>query len=107
VMHDTSNLKLVEAAEKGFASGGSKGMLQNMLDLQKRFYDRGQLSPYWLAETAGLLGDKQDALKYLQIAYDNHDENAHQMANDPAFASVRNEPAYQDLAAKTGIPVRN
>ena len=107
LMHDNSNLKLVEAAEKGFASGGSKGMLQNVLDLQKKFYDRGQLSPYFVAETAGFLGDKADTLKYVQIAYDKHDENAHQMANDPAFACVRTEQAYLDLAAKTGIPVRN
>ncbi len=51
LMHDKPALQLVEAAEKGYASGGSKGMLQSMLVLQKTLYERGLLSPYRLAQT--------------------------------------------------------
>jgi DNA-binding winged helix-turn-helix (wHTH) protein/Tfp pilus assembly protein PilF len=106
LLHDNSSLKLAETAEKGYATGGTQGMLRNMLALQKKLYDRGLQSPYSLAQTNALLGDRSDALKYLQIAYDTHDELTVQIESDLAFASFHDDPAFQELVTKLGLPAR-
>jgi DNA-binding winged helix-turn-helix (wHTH) protein/Tfp pilus assembly protein PilF len=106
LMHDDSGLKLVDAAAKGFAAAGAQGMLRNMLALQKKLYESGLQSPYSVAQTDSLLGNKQDALQYLKIAYDKHDDSMVHLESDPAFTSLNHEPAYQDLVAKLKFPSR-
>jgi DNA-binding winged helix-turn-helix (wHTH) protein/tetratricopeptide (TPR) repeat protein len=106
LLHDTSSLKLVDAAEKGFAAGGLRGMLQNTLDLQKKLYERGLQSPYLTAQTNARLGNKQEALRYLQIAFDKHDEQIIQVNNDRAFNNLHTDPAYRNLIARLEIPAR-
>lgn len=107
LLRDNSSLKLVDTAEKGFAAAGTQGILQNVHTLQKRLYDRGLQSPYSLAETDSVLGNKQEALAYLKIAYDRHDENVVRVEGDAAFANLRDEPAYKDLVARLGFSTRN
>src|SRR5450755_951190 len=104
LLRDSSSLKLVDAAQKGFAARGFRGMLENTLEEQQKLYDRGLLSPYLLAQTASLLGSKAEALRYLQIAFDKHDEQVIQINNDRAFENLHDNPAYRDLVARLGIP---
>jgi len=106
LMRDPSGLKLVETAEKGFAASGYRGMLQNVRTLQKNLYERGLQSPYSLARTDAYLGNKQEALAYLKISYDKHEEYIPQIKADSAFNSLQDEPAYQDLVARLGFPAR-
>lgn len=107
LLKDNATLKLIDAAEKGYASGGAQGMLRNELALQQRLYERGMLSPYALAETNSLLGNKREAFRYLQIAYDRHDDSTVQVESDPDFNNLHNEPAYKNLVARLGIPPQN
>lgn len=107
LMHDASSLKLVEAAEKGYAAGGSQGMLKSMQGAQKKLYERGQLSPYALAQTDALLGDKQGALQLLKTAYEKHDERTVDASTDPIFNILRNEPAYKEIVARLALPAHN
>ncbi len=107
LLRDNSSLKLVETAEKGFAAEGAQEMLQNVRTLQKKLYDRGLQSPYSLAETDSLLGNKQEALEYLKIAYDRHDDNVLRVEGDSALTNLRDEPAYKDLVAKLGFPTQD
>ncbi len=106
LLRDNTSLKLEDASEKGFATGGLQGLLQNKRDLQKKLYDRGQQPAYSLAETESLLGDKPEALRYLQIAYDKHDESVVQIANDTSFKNLHADPTYQSLVDRVGIPVQ-
>jgi hypothetical protein len=107
LMRDNSSLKLADAASKGFAAAGAPGMLRNTLALQKKLYESGLQSPYFVAETDSLLGNKQEALQYLKVAYDKHDDSMVRLESDPAFTNLTHEPAYQDLVAKLGFPTRN
>jgi hypothetical protein len=68
LMHDASALSISEATEKGFATGGGKGLLEALSLEQQKLYDRGQFSPYYLAETYSIRGRNQEALGYLKIA---------------------------------------
>jgi DNA-binding winged helix-turn-helix (wHTH) protein/Tfp pilus assembly protein PilF len=106
LMRDNPSLKLVESAEKGLAAGGKPGMLQNVLELQQKLYERGQEPAYALAETDSLLGNKKAALHYLQIAFDKHDEGTVQVGNNPGFNNLHSDPTYQSLLARMGLPAQ-
>jgi DNA-binding winged helix-turn-helix (wHTH) protein/Tfp pilus assembly protein PilF len=106
LLQDRSSLKLVDSAEKGYAAAGYHGMLQNMQPLQLKLYERGLQSPYAVAQTDSLLGNKLEALRYLQIAYDKRDEAMLEFESDAAFTNLHDEPAYKDLVAKLALPAR-
>jgi len=107
LMRDSPSLKLVETANKGLAAAGEKGMLQNMRSAEKELFERGLVSPYSLARIDSLLGNKQEALQYLKIASDKHDEFFVQLPGDVAFKNLHGDPAYNDLAARLGFPQHN
>jgi tetratricopeptide (TPR) repeat protein len=104
LMHDSSALAIADAAKKGFATGGGKGLLEALRLQQQRLFERGLFSPYSLAETCSLLGNKQEALRYLKIAYDRHDDHIPEMAGNHVFANLHNEPAFQQLLSEVGLP---
>jgi DNA-binding winged helix-turn-helix (wHTH) protein/Tfp pilus assembly protein PilF len=100
LMQDKSAMRLADMAAKAYAAGGGQGMLQNIQMQQQKLYDRGSLSPYSLALTDSALGHKQEALHYLEIAYDQHDENLAGIANEPLFENLHDEPAYKELVGR-------
>ncbi|MFI5114571.1 MAG: winged helix-turn-helix domain-containing protein [Terriglobales bacterium] len=104
LMHDSSALAVVEATEKGFAAGGGKDLLMTLRRQQTKLYERGLLSPYFLAVTCSLQGDKQEALRYLRTAYDRHADGLFQIETDRAFDNLHNEPAFRQLVAEVGLP---
>jgi len=71
--HDPAALAIVNAAERGFAAEGVRGMWESMLAIQKKFYLRGVLPAYPLAQTYSQLGENQEALQYLREAYEKRD----------------------------------
>jgi len=52
------------------------------------------------------LGNKQEAIAYLNISYEKHEEYVLQVETDPAFNTLHDEPAYKDLVARLGLPAR-
>ena len=104
LMHDSSALAVVEATERGFASGGGKGLLKALRQQQTSLYERGLLSPYFLAASCSLQGNKQEALLFLKTAYDQHADGLSQIETDHAFDNLHNEPAFQQLVADVGLP---
>ena len=54
--------------------------------------------------TCSLRGNKQEALRYLKTAYDEHADGLFQIETDPAFDNLHNEPAFRQLVADVGLP---
>ncbi|MGC2448378.1 MAG: winged helix-turn-helix domain-containing protein [Candidatus Sulfotelmatobacter sp.] len=104
LLHDASLSTIADAAEKGFAAHGARGMLEAQIDQQKKVYNQGKLSPFYLGETYSLLGNTGEALKYLYVCYDRHAQETVNIAADPAFNSLHSIPAFQQLLAKIGLP---
>ena len=61
--------RLVAVAKKGWSSGGELGMLHAMKSLQEDAFVKGETDGYDLAHICALLGEKQEALRYLQVAF--------------------------------------
>jgi tetratricopeptide (TPR) repeat protein len=107
LLHDTSALAITTAAEKGFAAGGGTAMLENMLRVQKKYHAQGLVAPTVVAQTCALLGNKNEALRYLKEAYDRHDEQLLSLESYPALNSLRDDPTYRNLLTRMNLPIEN
>jgi tetratricopeptide (TPR) repeat protein len=105
--HDAVEHEIVKEAEQGFASGGREGMLQHLLNAQKRFNGEGRYPAFQVAETSALMGNKDQALKYLQSSYDKRELYVAAAPVSPALADLRGEPRYRRLIAQLGLDVPN
>jgi DNA-binding winged helix-turn-helix (wHTH) protein/tetratricopeptide (TPR) repeat protein len=105
LLHDPSALAVAEAAKKGFAAHGVKGMLEEQLREEQKLYQKREFSPYFLALTYSRLGKTQEALKYLEVSYTRHTEETLNLAIDADVVGLRGNPAIQQLLAKIGLPL--
>ncbi len=102
--HDAAQSSVAEAAAKGFAQGGERGLFEAQLAEQRKLYGQGKFSPYFVAETEARLGNTREALKYLTICIQSHDEHLLNLSEDQGFASLHGDPAFRQLLAKIGLP---
>jgi tetratricopeptide (TPR) repeat protein len=103
LMHDQQALAIAASAERGFAEKGARGMLQALQTMLEKSYTEDRESPYNLAVTCALLGNKQKALQLLQASYDGHDGAFLTMAVNRGLISLHSEPLYQALLARAGF----
>lgn len=102
--NDQNELAVEKAAETGFSSGGYKRMLEETLRVQKSLNEQGAVSAYSLAVTSARLGNKNDALHYLKIAYDRRESPLLALKNESSFQFLHDDPAFRDLAAHVNPP---
>ena len=104
LVHNGSALAIATAAEKGFAAGGPRGMFEAMLKVQEKLFAEKSFSPTTVAMTAASLGNKLEALRYLQAAYEQRDSALLFVETNREFNCLYNEPAYRDLLARMNLP---
>lgn len=100
--HDEAGLAVANAAERGFASGGLDGMRENMLPVQKDIFDRSLGSAYDVAATCASLGKKEEALRYLQAAYEKRETGLLYLSRDPAFNTLHDDLVYKEITERVG-----
>jgi Tfp pilus assembly protein PilF/DNA-binding winged helix-turn-helix (wHTH) protein len=105
--HDAAQSSVAEAAAKGFAQGGERGLLEAELSDQRKLYEQGKLSAYWVAQSEARLGNASEALKYLTICAQSHDEVLLILISDQGFASLHGNPAFDQLLIRIGLPQVN
>jgi serine/threonine-protein kinase len=64
---------------------------------------RDQLA-YQIAEVYAVRGEKDKALEWLQIAFDDHDTGTLALLVDPLLRGLRDDPRYKSLLTKLGLP---
>ena len=101
---DKSALAIVHAGEKGLAAGGADGMLNEILQTQKAMYSDGSVSAYSLASTYARLGNKPEALKYLEISRDRHETMLMNLRSDLTMKSLYGDPSFRNLLAQIALP---
>jgi hypothetical protein len=93
---------VADAAARGFAVGGLKGMRENMLSLQKKMLERGLGPAYDLAATCALLGKKAEALRYLQAAYEKREVGLLYLGRNQNSNILRDDPIYKEITERVG-----
>ena len=104
LLHNEQKLAIVKAGEKGFNRGQGRGMFESMLEEQKKLYAEGLLPAYDLAQTYAFLGNKSEALAYLQLAYDHHESGLTSIRNNLAFEDLHGDLAFRNLVKQVGLP---
>lgn len=100
--HDEAALALATAAERGFTAGGLEGMRESMLPVQKEMFNRDLAPAYDLAATSALLGKKEDALRYLQAAYEKREIGLLYLSRNPDFNSLHDDLVYKEITERVG-----
>jgi TolB-like protein/Flp pilus assembly protein TadD len=59
---------------------------------------------YQIAEVYAVRGETDKALEWLQISFDNHDSGTLSLLIDPLLRGLRDDPRYQTLVTKLGLP---
>ena len=85
-----------------YASAGriaeARKVLASLDDPTKRAY------AMFVAEACVALGDRQEALRWLEIAYQEHDPFLHWIRLEPALVTLRSERRYQELLRRLHLP---
>ena len=102
--YDAALAEVAEAAANGLAKGGEQGLFKAQLAEQKRLYGEGKLSPYYVAQTEARLGDKGEAIRYLNFCVQSHDEVVLNVIVDQDFTGLHGDAAFGQLLAKIGLP---
>ncbi len=100
--HDEAALAIATAAERGFAAGGINGMRESMIPVQKEMVNRDLGSAYDLAATCALLGKKEEALQYLQLAYEKRETGLLYLSRNPDFNALHDDLVYQEITERVG-----
>jgi Tfp pilus assembly protein PilF len=105
--HDATAEKNLEAEEKGYARSGLPGLLEARLRTAQELFDRGFGSAFEVADAHAALGQNDDALKYLDIAYQRHDQLLVTLKANNGFQSLHQNQQFRELVAKIGLPPIN
>jgi tetratricopeptide (TPR) repeat protein len=100
--HDEPGLAIANAAERGFAAGSLSGMRKSMIPVQKEMVGRDLGSAYDLAANCALVGKKEEALRYLQVAYERRETGLLFLSRDPNFSTVHDDLVYKEITEHVG-----
>jgi tetratricopeptide (TPR) repeat protein len=96
--HDEPGLTIAGAREQGYTRGGLRSLQEREMAVRKDLFNQGFGNAYDLALICAALGEKKEALNYLQMAFDRRE--ADMLTQDPPIPALRDEPAFQQLSAR-------
>lgn len=100
----SGNPDLAAAIGEDFRTSGYPGVMTSWLEGLKQVSKRGYVSPYNIAQIYARLGDKNQALVWLEAAYNQRDSNLTYVKVEPAFDEVRPDPRFQQVVQRLGMP---
>jgi serine/threonine-protein kinase len=92
------------ALNEGWASGGYSEALRAVATLFEIRSRTEYVTPWQIATLYTRAGDAEPALRHLEMAYRDHDQNMPYIAVDPIFDFIRDEPRFQALVDSLGLP---
>src|SRR3981081_445528 len=78
-------------------------MLGDLTELAKKKY----VAPYFLAGIHVGLGESERAIEYLEKSYEEHSHWLIYLHLDPSMDGLRDNPRFQDLLQRIGLPALN
>jgi len=89
---------------RAYAEFGKRTEAKKLLDELRERAQHGYVSPYYFAMIYTALGEPQQALAALDQGYSERDRFLTWLRVDDAFDPLRNEPRFQDLLRRIGLP---
>jgi len=94
----------IESFQAAYSTSGWDGYWQKVLEQRKAVAARKYVEPYGFATIYVRLGEKEQAMQWLEKAYLERSMFMTRLARDPCFDSLRAEPRFQDLIRRLGPP---
>ena len=96
--------EFASALEQGFRLAGWKGALTKGVDVRQAQHKTGHQSPYTIAMLYAYLKDKDQALRWLNTAYEERDPQMENLKTDFVLDPIRSDPRFAELVRKVGLP---
>jgi serine/threonine protein kinase/Flp pilus assembly protein TadD len=101
---DEKQSEFASALEQGFRSGGWNGGLDKGIQVRLAQRKKGYYSAYKIAQLYADLGNKDQAFKWLNTAYQERDFNLIGLNTDFLLDPLRSDPRFAELVRKVGLP---
>jgi Tfp pilus assembly protein PilF len=101
--HDANAEKNLNVEKAAYESGGRRGLFEERLTTAQELFNRGG-SAFELAAACAALGQDNDAMKYLEVAYQRHDLQLTTLTTNYEFQHLHPNQKFRDLLAKIGLP---
>jgi len=92
--------ELAASIAEDFSKYGYKGVQQSWLDGLTEISKHGYVSPFSIAEGYMRLGQREQALEWLEKAYEEHDSGLVSIGVEPMFDSIRSEPRFKEIVRR-------
>jgi tetratricopeptide (TPR) repeat protein len=93
-----------DALQQAFATGGADGYWKKQLEFLRADSEKGALLDYAIAGVYARLGDKEQAISWLEKAFRSHDPYLVYLKIDTPFDSLRSDSRVVDLMRRVGLP---
>jgi len=100
----SGNPDLAAAIGADYSQSGYSGVMQSWLEGLKEVSKRGYISAYNIGEIYARMGEKAQALVWLEQAFNQRDSKLTYIKVEPAFDQMRSDPQFQHIAQRLGMP---
>jgi eukaryotic-like serine/threonine-protein kinase len=101
---DKTSPEFVRVLRRAFEGGGWKGYWEKILSSQLEIARHKYVSPTTIAILYARLGDKENAFRYLDKAYANHDDALTSVKTDRDLDLLHADPRFAALLRRMGLP---
>jgi TolB-like protein/predicted Ser/Thr protein kinase len=101
---DQNESEFADALREGFRSANWEGALTKGIETRQAQRKNGYSSAYELAKLYADLGDKDQAFRWLNTAYQERDTGLINLKTDFMFDQIRSDPRFAELLQKVGLP---
>jgi eukaryotic-like serine/threonine-protein kinase len=101
---DRNETDFASALEEGFRLAGWKGALAKGIEVQQAQRNTRYYSAVLIAGLYADMGDKDQAFRWLNTAYQEHDRLLPGLKTYFFLDSLRSDPRFAELARKVGLP---
>jgi eukaryotic-like serine/threonine-protein kinase len=101
---DRDESEFASALEQGFRSAGWKGALRRGIETREAQRKKGYSSAYGIASMYAELGEKDQAFRWFDTAYQERDRLLVGLKTDDSLDPIRSDPRFAELMRKVGLP---
>jgi hypothetical protein len=101
---DQNESEFASSLEQGFRSGGWKGALAKGIETRLAQRKTEYISAYNIAALYCDLGDKDQAFRWLNTAYQERNPDMEGLKTDFLLDPLRSDPRFAELVRKVGLP---
>jgi tetratricopeptide (TPR) repeat protein len=94
------------ALERGYTEGGYRGALSRVAELLVLRSRTSHVTPWQIGTLYTRAGKNDEALDWLEKAYQARDPNVPYLSVDPIFDGLRDQPRFQNLIRRLNLPAR-